>query len=144
MAETTYESKITRSSSSARHIYGVLGDLRNIDRVKDLIPQDKVTDIEVSEEQIRFKVDGLGQKVSVSLVDRKENEMLKFVIDASLAKATAWIQMKQVAEGDTRLRLTMKSDIPMMFRMMIENKIKEGLDQAADMLAQMPFENWTV
>ncbi|MBQ9340282.1 MAG: hypothetical protein IJS13_08135 [Paludibacteraceae bacterium] len=142
MAESTYESKITSSPSPVAAIYAALGNLRNIERVSDLIPQDKVTDMEVSDEQIRFKVDGLGQKISVSLVDRKENNMLKYCIDASVVQANFWIQMKEVGPGDTRLKLTMKSDIPVMFRMMLEQKIKEGLNQAADMLAAMPFENW--
>jgi hypothetical protein len=29
-----------------------------------------------------------------------------------------------------------------MFKFMVEKKLKEGLDQAADMLAQFPYANW--
>lgn len=143
MAEKKYKSKITSSRSPLHSIYAGLGNLHNLEQVKDLIPQDKVTDIEITPEQIRFKVDGLAQKVTISIVDCKEDNMLKYSIDAAIVKADFWIQMKEVAVGDVRLKLTLGCDIPLMFRMMVENKLKDGLDQAAEMLAQMPFENWT-
>ena len=139
MAEQTYESKITSSRSSARALYAALGDMRNIESVRHLIPEDKVSDIEADADRLRFKVDGLGQKVSVTVVDRKENDTLKYLIDAVMMKANVWIQMKEVAEGDTRLKITLRSDIPMMLRMMVEKKLKEGLDQAAEMIAAMQF-----
>ena len=53
-----------------------------------------------------------------------------------------WIQLKQVAEQDTRIKLTIKADIPMMFRMMFEKKLQQGLDQAVDMLCQVPYAAW--
>lgn len=142
MSETTYTSKITSSKSSATTVYRALGNLSNLEHVMHLIPQDKVSDIEVTPDLIRFKVDGLGQKVGIRLVDREENSMLKFGVENMPLQANFWIQMKEAASGDTRLKLTLRCDIPVMFRMMLENKLKEGLDQAADMLAQMPFEQW--
>ena len=142
MAETTYESKITSSRSSAAAAYSALGNMSNLEHVKHLIPEDKVTDIETGSDFIRFKVDGLGQKLTFRLVDRQENSMLKYVLDSPLLQANFWVQMKEVAAGDTRLKLTLRCDIPVMFKMMIESKLKEGLDQAVEMLAQMPFEQW--
>ncbi len=143
MSEEKYESKITSSSSSAKVVYESLGNLSNIERVRHLIPEDKISDIEIEEDAIRFKVDGLGQKVQVRLVDRKENDTLKFLIDSAVVQANLWIQMKQVKEGDTRLKLTLKSNIPTMFKMMLGRKVQDGIDQAADMLAQMPFDKWS-
>ena len=45
MAEQKYESKIASSTSSAQDIYRVMSDLTNIEKVKNLIPQDKVKEI---------------------------------------------------------------------------------------------------
>ena len=53
-----------------------------------------------------------------------------------------WIQMKEVAPMDTRIKLTLKADIPMMFKMMLDKKIQQGIDQAAAMIAQFPFAAW--
>lgn len=142
MAESKYESKIASIPNNAHTIYSVLGNLENINRVKDLIPQDKVQEMEVSSDCIRIKVDGLGQKIAIRIVDREEDKMLKFGLDNIPMEANFWIQLKEVSPTDTRIRLTIKADIPMMFRMMIEKKIQKGLDDAADMLARFPYDMW--
>ena len=48
----------------------------------------------------------------------------------------AWIQLKQVAENDTKLKLTMKAEIPAMIKMMVDKKLKEGINTIADALAK--------
>ena len=142
MAEVKYESKITSAKASAAAVYHTLSDMRSIERVRDLIPQDKIKDLEFDADYVRFKVDGLGQKICIRIVEREENKTVKFGAEGAPVQANMWIQMKQVAELDTRLKLTLKADLPMMFKMMLDKKLQEGLDQAADMLAQMPFDEW--
>lgn len=142
MSDTKYESKIVSSSSSAEQIYRVLSNLKNIERVKDLIPKDKIQEMEIGEDQIRIKVDGLGQKLTIAIVDRIENDTIKFGMEGIPMDANFGVQLKEVASGDTRIKLTIKADIPMMFKMMIGNKLQQGLDQAADMLAQFPYAMW--
>lgn len=142
MSEKTYESKITSSRSSADSIYRICSNLTNLDKVKDLIPQDKIRDVETEEDYVRFKVDGLGQKVAIRIVAKEENNYIKFGLEDVPIAGNFWIQMKEVAPGDTRLKLTMKADLPMMLKMMFESKLQNGLDQAADMLAAMPFDQW--
>lgn len=143
MSETKYESKITSASASAEQIYRVLSNLENMERVRHLIPQDKVQELEITADYVRMKVDGLGQKIVIRIVDRVENDTIKFGLDNMPIAANFWIQLKQVSELDTRIRLTIKADIPMMFKMMIGDKLQTGLDQAADMLAQFPYAQWT-
>ncbi len=142
MAETKYESKITTSQCNADSIFATMSDLRNIEKVKGLIPEDKVQEIEAEEDFVRFKVDGLGQKIKIAIVDREPNQTIKFALQNMPMEMNFWIQLKQVAEHDTKLKLTIKADLPMMFKMMLGNKLQEGIDQAAVMLAQMPFEDW--
>lgn len=143
MSESKYESKITSSSCPAAQIYNVLGNLSNLERVRDLIPQDKIQEMEIQPDYVRIKVDGLGQKITIAIVDRIENETVKFGIEGAPMDANFWIQLKEISPTDTRIRLTLKADIPMMFRMMIGSKLQQGLDQAADMLAQFPYSQWT-
>ena len=143
MSESKYESKITSSSCSAAQIYNVLGNLSNLERVRDLIPQDKIQEMEIQPDYVRIKVDGLGQKITITIVDRIENDTVKFGIEGAPMDANFWIQLKEISPTDTRIRLTLKADIPMMFRMMIGSKLQQGLDQAADMLAQFPYSQWS-
>lgn len=142
MSEAKYESKVCAIPQDAHVVYQVLSNLENLNRVRDLIPQDKVQELEITPDSIRVKVDGLGQKITIRIVDREEDKMIKFGLDNMPMAANFWIQLKQMAPMDTRVRLTLHADIPMMFRMMLSNKLQTGLDQAAEMLTQFPYQNW--
>lgn len=142
MAETKYESKISSAPCPAAQIYRVLSNLQNIEKVRDLIPQDKVQELEIEPNRIRMKVDGLAQKITIAIVDRIENDTVKFGLEGIPMDANFWIQLKEVTPTDTRIKLTIKAEIPFMFKFMIEKKLQQGLDQAAEMLAQFPYAVW--
>ena len=142
MSESKYESKISSAPYSAEQIYRVISNLRNIERVRDMIPQDKIQEMEIEPDRIRMKVDGLAQKITIAILDRIENDTVKFGAEGIPMQANFWIQLREVAPNDTRIKLTIKADIPMMFKMMIGSKLQTGLDQAADMLAQFPYNQW--
>jgi len=142
MSETKYESKISSAPCSAQQIYRVLSNLQNLERVRDLIPKDKIQEMEIEPDRVRMKVDGLAQKITIAIVDRIENDTVKFGAEGIPMDANFWIQLKELAPNDTRIKLTVKADIPMMFKMMIGKKLQDGLDQAADMLAQFPYSQW--
>ena len=142
MSESKYESKITSAACSAAQVYRVLSNMENLNRVKDMIPKDKIQEMEVEPDRVRLKVDGLAQKITIAIVDRIENDTIKFGAEGIPMQANFWIQMKEVSPVDTRLKLTVKADIPFMFKMMLEKKLQTGLDQAAEMLAQFPYAQW--
>ena len=142
MSESKYESKITSAPCSAAQVYRVLSNMENLNRVKDMIPKDKIQEMEVEPDRVRLKVDGLAQKITIAIVDRMENDTIKFGAEGIPMQANFWIQMKEVSPVDTRLKLTVKADIPFMFKMMLEKKLQTGLDQAAEMLAQFPYAQW--
>ncbi len=142
MSQTKYESKITSAPYSAEQIYRMLSNMQSLERVKDLIPKDKVQEMEVEPDRVRLKVDGLAQKITIAIVDRIENDTIKFGAEGIPMDANFWIQMKEVSPTDTRLKLTVKADIPFMFKMMLDKKLQTGLDQAADMLARFPYSQW--
>jgi len=142
MSESKYESKITSAPCPAQQIYRVLSNMQNVERVREFIPADKVQEMEIEPDRIRMKVDGLAQKITIAIVDRIENDTIKFGAEGIPMNANFWIQLKELAPNDTRIKLTVKADIPMMFKMMIGNKLQDGLNQAADMLAQFPYSQW--
>ncbi len=142
MAEAKYESKIGQVAASDKAIFDVLSNLENLNKVRDLIPEDKVQELEISPNCIRMKVGGLAQKIAIRIVEKEEYKTIKFGADNIPMAVNVWIQLKQMAENDTRMRITLKADIPMMFRMMLDKKMQQGLDQAVDMLCQLPYNNW--
>ena len=142
MSATKYESKISSAPCSAQQIYRVLSDMRSLERVRDLIPQDKIQEMDIEPDRVRLKVDGLAQKITIAIVDRIENDTVKFGLEGIPMDGNFWIQLKEVSPTDTRIKLTVKAEIPFMFKFMVEKKLQTGLDQAADMLAQFHYALW--
>lgn len=142
MSEQKYESAVKQIAANADTVYAVLGNLNNLSKVADLIPQDKVQELSFDQDSVRFKIDGLGQKITVRIVEREENKTLKFGLENLPMAMNFWIQLKQMEEQDTRMKLTIKAELPMMLKMMFEKKLQQGLDQAAEMLANMPYNEW--
>lgn len=139
MAEIKYESKIGQINANASNVFAVLSNLENLQQFVNLIPQDKIKEIEITRDIVRFKVDGLGPKVSIGIVEKEPDKMIKFGADNLPIALNAWIQLKQMDEMDTRMRITIKTDMPVMFRMMLDKKLQIGLDQAVDILCNIKY-----
>lgn len=141
MADVKYESKIGQITANDAAVFAVLSNLENINHFRDVIPQDKIRELEVSSDRVRFKVEGLGQKIAIVILEKEEYKTIKFGAENMPIPFNIWIQLKQVAELDTRIRITIKTDMPAMFKMMFDKKMQQGLDQAVDMLCQVPYNN---
>jgi hypothetical protein len=141
MAGVKYESKIGQIAANDMAVFAVLSNLENMNHFRDLIPQDKIRELDITSDRIRFKVDGLGQLISIVIVEKEEYKTIKFGLENLPLPFNAWIQLKQVAEQDTRIRITIKTDMPAMFKMMFDKKLQQGLDQAVDILCQVPYNN---
>lgn len=141
MAEVKYESKIGQIMANDAAVFAVLSNLENMNRFRDLIPQDKIQELEITSDCVRFKVEGMAQRISIVVVEKEEYKTIKFGLENLPLPFNAWIQLKQIAEQDTRIRITIKTDMPAMFKMMFDKKLQQGLDQAIDILCQVPYNN---
>lgn len=139
MAESKYESSVLKVAASAHAIYRVLGNMENVALVEDLIPKDKVQELSYDKESVHIKVDGLGQKLCIRIVDSEEDSVLKYGIDNLPMGMNFWVQMREVGPNDSRIKLTLKADLPMMFKMMLDKKLRDGIEQAAVVLSKLPY-----
>ncbi len=139
MAESKYESSVQKVAASAHAIYSVLGNMENVALVEDLIPKDKVQELSYDKESVHIKVDGLGQKLCIRIVDSEEDSVLKYGIDNLPMGMNFWVQMREVGPNDSRIKLTLKADLPMMFKMMLDKKLRDGIEQAAVVLSKLPY-----
>ena len=80
-------------------------------------------------------------KITIAIVEKEEFKTIKFGAENLPIPFNMWIQLKQMAEQDTRIRITIKTDMPVMFKMMFDKKMQQGLDQAIDLLCQVPYNN---
>ena len=96
---------------------------------------DKVEEWQATEDRCSFKFKSFT--VALRIDDKVENKHIKVVGDGGTVPMdfAFWIQLHQVTEGDTRIRLVLHAELNMMMRMMIGNKLQKGLDQAVESFA---------
>lgn len=136
MAE--YISDIKTISYSDQEVFAVLSDLRKLDLIKDRIPQDKIKDFSYDQDSCTVTVDPIG-KVRFVIVEREPNSTIKFEAEQLPFKLTLWIQLKESAEKETKMKLTVKADINAFLKPMISKPLQNGLDKMAETLATIPY-----
>jgi hypothetical protein len=97
--------------------------------------QQQVEEWQATPDSCSFKVKGM--KICMRIDERVENKHVKIVTDEGgiPLEFAFWIQLKEVAPNDTRVRMVLHAELNMMMRMMIGSKIQKGLDDAVTQLA---------
>jgi mannitol-specific phosphotransferase system IIBC component len=50
-----------------------------------------------------------------------------------------WIQVLPVSDMTSKMRVTVKADIPFMLKGMVSGPLQDGVEKIADALAQVPY-----
>jgi carbon monoxide dehydrogenase subunit G len=130
--ETKFESAIKVARNATQAIYDRLADMRSLSK---MIPQDKVTDYEADEDSCRFTVDKIG-RMGLRIVDRKVCDYVKYAADGTVQfNFNLWVQMKEVAPYDSRIKVTLKADLNPMMKMLVSKQIQKFVDMMADAIA---------
>ena len=119
-------------------IYAMLSDLSNLERIKDRIPQDKIKDFEFDSDSCSFSVSPVG-KITFQIVDREPCKTIKFQTTNSPVPLFLWIQLKQVQEMDTRMRLTVRAELNSFLKPMVSKPLQDALDKISTVLASLPY-----
>ncbi len=133
------ESKIGKSAYNDLQIYNFVTDFNNF---KDLIPEGKVTGWESSEDQCSFNVDPLG-RTGLRIIDKTPSSVVKIGSrpEFSSYQFTIWIQLKKVAENDTRIKITIEPQVSKMLLPMIKGPLKKFADGMINKIETFDFAN---
>ena len=131
------ESKIGKSVSNDQQIFVFISNFHNF---KDLLPADKVSGWEASEEKCSFQVDPLG-RTGLMIVEKKPYSMVKMSSDPEFSKYqfTIWIQLKKVAVDDTRIKITIEPLVNKMMLPMLRIPLKKLADGIIDKMEAFDF-----
>ena len=132
----TYESKQKQLFVSQIEAYNKLSDLKNIEPYVSAIKQqfqDKIQDISIDSNYISLNVENIN--VVFKIIDREEYKTIKFAVDNIPLSANMWIQLKEISEMETRMKLTIKADIPFFLKPMVGDKLEKGIDEIANAIA---------
>jgi len=138
---TTYESDVKTISSSGEVVFNILSNLTNFSNLQNMNPDaqgkmsEMLKDVEFDADSCRFSVEGIG-RVGFRITERDPFKTIKLEAENSPIAVNGWVQLVEVSENDTRLKLTLKAEMPMMIKMMADGKLKKGINTIADALVQ--------
>ena len=136
---TEFTSQIRTIPHNDARIFAVLSDLSNMQRVRQSLPQDSVKAFTLTDDRCSFEVSPIG-KIEFHIVDREPNKTIKFETTQSPVPLLLWIQLKQVAENDTRMKMTVRAELNPFLKPMVSKPMQEAVDKIAEILAALPYE----
>lgn len=125
-----YESKQQQIRRSAEQIYSALASFNNFSPMVE----GRVDEWSADDDVCSFKVKGMP--VRLRMVEREPYKTIKIQgDDGTPIDFTFWLQLKEVAPYDTRMRIVVHAELNMMMRMMIGKKLQGAVDQMAEAIA---------
>jgi carbon monoxide dehydrogenase subunit G len=133
------ESKIGKSAHTAETIYMFVSDFRNFN---NFIPKDKVSNWVAEIDSCRFSMDMLGN-VALNIVERSPDKLIKMSSDESISQYNfnLWIQLKEVDEGDTRIKVTIEPLLNQIMLSMVKKPLKKFVDSLVDEIEKYEFQS---
>ncbi len=134
---TKFESRIGELNTSGEKAFDFLSDFRNFSR---FISADKIKEWEASAEQCKFMVDGIG-KAGLKIIEKEPNKLVKISGDGTAGiEFFFWIQIKEIEEKDTRIKLTIKADLNPMMKIVAAKPLKSFINLMIDKIEKYPFD----
>jgi hypothetical protein len=135
---TKFESSIKQVPYPQEAVYRNISDLRNLERVRDRVPEDKLDSFSFDEDSVSVNVPPVGQ-ITLRIIEREEPKCVKFESTQSPVPFNLWIQVLPVSEEASKMKVTVKADIPFMLKSMVSGPLQDGVEKIADALAMVPY-----
>jgi carbon monoxide dehydrogenase subunit G len=135
---TKFESSIKQIPYPVEDVYRNISDLSNLERVRDRVPQDKLQDFQFDSDSVQVSVSPVGT-IKLRICEREENKCVKFETEQSPMPFNLWIQVLPVTATESKMKVTVKADIPFMLKGMVSGPLQDGVEKIADALSQIPF-----
>ena len=126
-----YISKTVAIQRQAEDIYNFFSDFA---KFAELVPRDQIEDFRATTDECTFTVKGVG--MGLQILNREPFSMIKYMGIGKLPfEFLFWVQLKQLAPYDTRMRLVLHAKMNMMTKMLLKGKLQTGLDAFAEQVA---------
>lgn len=120
------------------NVYRNISDLTNLERIKDRVPEDKLKDFQFDKDSVQVNVPPVGL-LKLRIIEREDNKCVKFEAEKSPVPFNLWIQVLPVNDHESKMRVTVKADIPFMLKGMVSGPLQDGVEKVATALAQVPY-----
>jgi len=155
-----YESSVKQIYFPQSAIYAKLSDLCNLETVRERfndpamqerlvasgqVPADKIEQVKQKLQEAQFTTDSVTVNVdmvgtiSINIIDREPEKCIKYAASQSPVPVTLWIQILPTSDTTSKMRVTLEAELNFFIKQMIGNKLQDGVEKFADMLAMIPY-----
>ena len=136
---TKFESSVKQIPYSQQAVYQNISDLRNLEKVRDRVPEDKVQDFSFDEDTVALNVPPVGE-LKLRICERDEPKCVKFETVQSPVPFNVWIQVLPVDEQSSKMKVTVKAELNPFIKGLVSGPLQDGVEKIADALAQISYE----
>ena len=136
--ESKFESSVKQVPYPQQAVYNNISDLRNLEKVRDRVPADKVKDFSFDQDTLSINVAPVGE-LKLRICDREEPKCVKFETVQSPVPFNVWVQVLPVDENSSKMKVTVKAELNPFIKSMVEKPLQEGVEKIADALALVPY-----
>lgn len=133
-----FESSIKQIPYPQQAVYDNISDLRNLEKVRNRVPEDRVSDFSFDEDTVSLNVPPVGE-LKLRIIERDEPKCVKFETAQSPVPFNVWIQVLPVTETTSKMKVTVKAELNPFIKGMVSGPLQDGVEKIADALAQIPF-----
>jgi hypothetical protein len=137
-SESKFESSVKQIPYPQQAVYDNISDLRNLEKVRDRVPEDKVSDFTFDEDTVGLNVQPVGE-LKLRICEREEPKCVKFETVQSPVPFNVWIQVLPVDEQNSKMKVTVKAELNPFIKSMIEKPLQEAVEKIADALALVQY-----
>jgi carbon monoxide dehydrogenase subunit G len=128
------ESCIGIIRESEEKIYTFLSDFNNF---RDLVPENRVKNWESTADSCNFNVEGIGS-VGLRILEKEPNKLIKISSDGNKpVPFFVWFQIKEVAEKDSRIKITAEVEVNPLMAAMVKGPLKLFVDSLIEQAEKM-------
>lgn len=138
-SESKFESSVKFVPYSQQAVYDNISDLRNLEKVRDRVPEDKVKDFSFDEDSVSLNVPPVGE-LKLRICERDEPKCVKFETTQSPVPFHVWIQVLPVTETTSKMKVTVKAELNPFIKGVVAGPLQDGVEKIADALAQVHYE----
>ena len=138
-SESKFESSVKQIPYPQQAVYDNISDLRNLEKVRDRVPEDKVSDFTFDEDTVGLNVQPVGE-LKLRICEREEPKCVKFETVQSPVPFNVWIQILPVDEQNSKMKVTVKAELNPFIKSMVEKPLQEAVEKIADALALVRYE----
>ncbi len=136
--ESKFESSVKQVPYPQQAVYNNISDLTNLEKVRDRVPEDKVQGFSFDQDTVCINVAPVGE-LKLRICDREEPKCVKFETVQSPVPFNLWIQVLPVDEQNSKMKLTLKAELPPFIKGMVGKPLQDGIEKIADALAQVHY-----